>query len=243
LDVASIFDAQTLDEITVLRLLDAATNVDIARHLDNEYFLSLLREVQEDSRIDKPTQLAAKRLSSRIRQWQRFEDALSNTRGDFDEASNLLKDVGTEEQSMGIWLESMIIHDDMVTKLAENAVLPVPHSQPPFLLRNTLNAVSHDDFVTFVRAYIGVASVLAVWAWADSLGNDSCRERTLAILHLWQGVDGYCEVRICLDYQGLDLTSFFLQDCQPPATASSTDASSGMGNRRQGSTQNVWDSC
>lgn len=196
MDVSSIFDSETLDEPTVLRLLDAATNVDIARHLNNGYFLGLLREVQENSRIDKPTQLAAKRLSTRIQQWQRFEDALSNTRGDFDDASNFLKDIGTEEQSMGIWLESMIIHDDVVAKLAENAVLPVPHSQPPFLLRDTLNAISHDDFVIFVRAYIGVASVLAVWAWADSLGNDVCRERTLAILHLWQGVDGYCEVSV-----------------------------------------------
>lgn len=196
MDVSSIFDSETLDEPTVLRLLDAATNVDIARHLNNGYFLGLLREVQENSRIDKPTQLAAKRLSTRIRQWQRFEDALSNTRGDFDDASSFLKDIGTEEQSMGIWLESMIIHDDVVAKLAENAVLPVPHSQPPFLLRDTINAISHDDFVIFVRAYIGVASVLAVWAWADSLGNDVCRERALAILHLWQGVDGYREVSL-----------------------------------------------
>ncbi|KAF9464803.1 hypothetical protein BDZ94DRAFT_1255296 [Collybia nuda] len=194
LDVNSIFDSETLDESTILRLLDAATNVDIAQFLNNEYFLSLLKGVQENSRVDKSTQMAAKRLSTRIRQWQLFEDALSNTRGDFSEASDFLKDIGTQEQSMGIWLESMILHDDIAAKLAENAVLPVPHSHPPFLLRCTPITVSHDEFITFVRGYVGVASVLAVWAWADSLGNDVCRERTLAVLHLWQSVEGYREI-------------------------------------------------
>ena len=91
---------------------------------------------------------------------------------------------------MGTWLESMMIHDDIVTKLAENPILPVP-SNPPF----AMNIVSHDDYITFVRAYVGVASVLSVFAWADSLGNDVCREHALAVLHLWQGVDGYREVK------------------------------------------------
>lgn len=191
LDLASIFDSQTVDEDTLLLLLDAAANVDIARHLYADPFSSILHEIQGSVRLDKSTQLVARRLLARIRGWYYFEDALSNTRGDFNESSSMLKDIGTEEQSMGTWLESMMIHHDIVTKLAENPVLPVPLSNPP----HAINITSHDDYITLVRAYMGVASVLSVFAWADSLGHDVCREHTLAVLHLWQKVDGYREVR------------------------------------------------
>lgn len=191
LDMASIFDAQTLDEDTLLFLLDAAANIDIARELRADFFTALLHEIQGSGRFSKATQLVARRLFARIRGWHCFEDSLSNTRGDFNESSNMLKDIGTEEQSMGAWLESMMIHDDMVIKLAENPVLPIPQSNPPY----AMNITSHDDFVVLVKAFIGVASVLSVFAWTDSLGNDVCREHTLAVLHLWQNVDGYREVR------------------------------------------------
>ncbi|RDB19789.1 hypothetical protein Hypma_012890 [Hypsizygus marmoreus] len=194
LDINTIFEPQTLDESSLLYLLDAATNVEFARHLNNETFLETLRHLQSSTRTDKPTQTAARRLFSRIRDWECFEDALSNTRGDFNRSWNMLKDIGTEEHSMGIWLESMMLHDDVLTKLAENPVLPTPHSHPRLYFRNSVHIASHDDFITFVRAYIGIASVLAVLAWADSLGNDVGRERALAIIHLWQAVDGYREI-------------------------------------------------
>lgn len=187
-----------MDEMTVLRLLDASTNIDIARHLNSEWFLDVLRTTQSSSSVDKHTQQAVRRLGSRLRGWKIFEDALSNTQGDFYESARMLKDVGTEEASFGIWLESMITHDDVIAKLAENPVLPFPQSHPSPLLRSSIVSVSHDEFITFVRAYIGASSVLAVWAWTDSIGNDLCRERTLAILRLWQDVDGYREVRLYL---------------------------------------------
>jgi hypothetical protein len=49
-----------------------------------------------------------------------------------------------------------------------------------------------------VRALLGVSSVLGALSWADSVGNDLCRERALAVLVLWQTVDGYREVGLCL---------------------------------------------
>ena len=105
----------------------------------------------------------------------------------------MMKDIGSEEQSLGIWLASMTLHDDLVTKLSDN---PASLQRYPKLFgRGVSSSVSHDDFIALVRGYIGVASVFAVWSWADSLGNDLCRERILAVLRLWQGVDGYHEVR------------------------------------------------
>jgi hypothetical protein len=155
----------------------------------------MLDTIKTAPAADCETKAAARKLAARIQQWQILEDALSNTQADFHAAADFMKDIGTSEQSFGIWLECMTTHQDLVTKLAENPVLPIAHSRPPALLGNGSSAVSHDEFIAFVRAYIGVASVLAVYAWADSLPNDRCRERTLGVLRLWQGVDGYREVR------------------------------------------------
>ncbi|KAG5652096.1 hypothetical protein H0H81_006316 [Sphagnurus paluster] len=121
-----------LDKKTLLCLLDAVTNADIARQMSNETFLKNLASLQETSRTDTYTQFAARRLASRIRDWTCFEDALSNTRGGFNQSWNMLKEIAAEEQSMGIWLESVILHEDIVTKLAENPVLANLQSHAPF---------------------------------------------------------------------------------------------------------------
>ncbi|KAJ6616217.1 hypothetical protein B0H10DRAFT_2219617 [Mycena sp. CBHHK59/15] len=193
-DLEAVFDAPNMDESTLLRLLDAASNADIARHLNSDWFLAELDKIQESQITEKHAQGAARRLGARIRRWEAFEDALSNACGDFHESARLLNDMGLEEQSIAIWLETMLNHPNLVAKLAENPVLPCV-AQPALLLRNALpTVIAHQDFIAFVRAYIGVASVVAVWAWTDSLGNDECRAQTLAVIRLWQTVDGYREI-------------------------------------------------
>lgn len=231
LDISSIFTVHNLEESTVLRLLDASTNADIARYFNNDFFLGMLHDVQGNPGFDKRTQLAAGRLSNRIHQWHVFEDALSNTRGDFRVSAQMLKDIGNEEHALGSFLQTMMNHDNVVAKLAENPVLP-SQSHPPLLLHSTLTSVSHGDFITFVRAFIGVSSVLAVWAWADSLGNDECREQTLAVIRLWQGVDGYREVGY-QSYVVIVLTFNLLASAgsQSSVTAASAYPAPGVDNR------------
>ncbi|KAG6841858.1 hypothetical protein C0991_006266 [Blastosporella zonata] len=195
LDIESLFTAQNVDEETLLCLLEAASNVDIARRMNTEGFLFTLRQVQENHKADTLTQAAARRLSTRITDWQCFEDALTNTtRGNFAQSWNMLQDIGRLEPSMAIWLESVIHHEDMVAKLAKIPVQGSLLSHYPLHAHDKADIPSHDAFITLVRAFIGVASVLAVWAWTDSLGNDACREHASAVIHLWQGVDGYREI-------------------------------------------------
>jgi hypothetical protein len=182
-----------MDKSTTLRLLDAATNPDISRHLNNNWFQEMLPSIQCIPSTGQEVLLATRRLATRIQEWQILEDALSNTQGDFNQAAAMMKDVSTEEQSFGIWLASMITNPEVVLKLAENPALPISQSHPPVLLGQSMASVSHDEFIAFVRAYIGVSSVLVVYAWADTLGYHQCRERTLAILRLWQTVNGYRE--------------------------------------------------
>ncbi|KAF8326413.1 hypothetical protein F5887DRAFT_1197258 [Amanita rubescens] len=193
LDLDMVFDANVLDEANTDRLLDAAANVDIARRFNDPAFLELLGEARDGPRTDRDTQYAINRLTSRIRGWELFEDAISNSHGNFYDSARLLKDIGTGEQSLGIWLESMTIHDVLPAKLAEIAV-PPSQITPPLLLSEKTGSVRHDEFIAFVRAFVGVSSVLAVWAWSDSIGHDACREQSLAILHLWQNVSGYREI-------------------------------------------------
>ncbi|KAL0580747.1 hypothetical protein V5O48_001305 [Marasmius crinis-equi] len=191
-DPLAVFDLNSLDSDSLSDLLDATANADIARHLNTSAFLDILQEVQGSTSHDTGTQKTARRLASRIKSWDNFEDSLNNTQADFDAATSMIKDIGSEEQSLGIWLASMTLHDDLVTKLSEN---PSNLQRYPKLQGKTASSpASHDDFIAFVRGYIGIASVFAVWAWADSLGNDLCRERILAVLRLWQGVDGYREL-------------------------------------------------
>ncbi|KAI0658521.1 hypothetical protein C8Q70DRAFT_1068767 [Cubamyces menziesii] len=194
IDLHSVFDRTTLeDDTTLLRLLYAAANSDVARRLDTPQVLELLSFLGSDLNAERDMRSTTRRLLARIRGWNDLRDAFSNTQGDFIAAASTMQDIGTEEQSFGIWLESMIMNEDVVTSLAENPVLPVVL---PHLLshRHITNPPSQDEFVAFVRAFVGVSCVLAVYAWSDSLPDEHCRARALSILRLWQSVDGYREI-------------------------------------------------
>ena len=202
-----MFNSNVLDEATVNRLLDAAANVDVAQNFNSPSFLNMLVEARDSPTTGKDVQYAINRLISRIHGWEIYEDALSNAHGDFYDSARLLKDVGTGEQSLGVWLESMIIHDVIPMKLAQN-VVPSSQILPPLLFNEKAGSVTHDEFITFVRAFVGISSVLAVWAWSDSIGHDVCREQSLAVLYLWQSVSGYREVRIDCFIRLLMMTVF-----------------------------------
>ncbi|EIW61349.1 uncharacterized protein TRAVEDRAFT_117295 [Trametes versicolor FP-101664 SS1] len=194
IELEKVFDSSTIDdETTMLRLLHAASNVDIARKLGASWFRDLLTPFTSELNADRDMRTNAKRLLARTQGWTVLEDAFSNTQGDYIAAADMLKDIAVEEQSFGIWLESAIAHGNVASSLAENPVLSVALPRL-FSHRPTDASPSQDEFVAFVRAYIGVACVLAVYAWSDSLPDERCRARVLGILRLWQGVDGYREI-------------------------------------------------
>lgn len=180
-----MFDASTLDEETITKLLNAAANPDIARYMGNDFFLDILNSVATNSSASRETRAAAQQLISRIESWPILEDALSNTQGNFAAAASALAEMSSQEPSFGVWLASMITHQDLVTKLSENHITPISSQYPPLLLKRIKPDATHDDFVAFIRAFIGVSCVLTVYAWADSLPEPQCRERVLGILRLW----------------------------------------------------------
>ncbi|KAH9927088.1 uncharacterized protein BXZ73DRAFT_49012 [Epithele typhae] len=194
IDLRAIFGRSALeDEMTLKKLLYAAANPDISRRLNADWFHELLRVVSVDPNNERKLRKDAKKLSTRICGWTTLEDTFSNTQGDFIAAAGLMKDIGTEEQSFGIWLESMVSHQDLVAGLAENPVVPVTLPRL-FSSRAPGNPPSQDEFIAFTRAFIGVASVLAVYSWSDSLPDPPCRSRIFGILRFWQNAEGYREI-------------------------------------------------
>ncbi|KIK94846.1 hypothetical protein PAXRUDRAFT_33290 [Paxillus rubicundulus Ve08.2h10] len=193
IDLERVFDVPSLDdEDTILTLLDASTNPDVARLLYSDWFKGILQSLEALPTARREVKKGAQRLAARLRDWQIFESALSNTGGSFVDACRFLKDVGSEEKSFGIWLSCMTTHEDLLATVRND--LPPDYCPLISLLDQPPTSISYDDFIGFVKAYIGVASVLAVYAWSDSLPNDNCRERTLAVLRLWQDVPGYREI-------------------------------------------------
>ncbi|KAK0243203.1 hypothetical protein EDD85DRAFT_947346 [Armillaria nabsnona] len=190
IDPTDVFDVSVVDDDTICHLLDAVANADFARHFGAEAFLNMLQDIQDNSISDRSSKLAAGRLVDRIKGWGVFEDALSNSKADFETSMKMLNDIGNEEQSMGTWLETMTFHEDLVTKLSENSVSST--QLPPPRVPST--SIEHDEFIRFVRAFIGIGAVFAAWAWSDSTGAEACRERALAIILMWQGVEGYREI-------------------------------------------------
>ena len=206
------------------KLAQAATNVDIARHLDSGKFLDMVQDVRNIYVGDPDTSSDATKLLDRIQGWHALSDALVNPDGDFAAAATLLKDIGTHELAFGIWLESMIAHPDVFDQISQEIAVPLSH--PPNLLQNPPAPANHQDFLAFVKAYVGVALCIAVYAWSDSLPNARCRERALGILRLWQAIDGYREVR-----EGWEcrlLPTHPRLDCKPLSAYPSNDVPTGV---------------
>ncbi|KAG2343653.1 hypothetical protein BDR05DRAFT_1059541 [Suillus weaverae] len=192
LELETIFDPSTLDEDALFTLLDASTNPDISRLLKASWFLNVLRAVLALPTVTPEMKKACRRLSDRVGSWTVFEQALSGVPdADYTRAALFLKDIGKEEKSFGIWLSCITTHEDLLAKIRD---APTYEGVYPLDLMSGLNPseeITHSEFMAFVRAYVGVASVLAVYAWSDSLPNLHCRERTLGVLRLWQEIPGY----------------------------------------------------
>ncbi|EIN10856.1 hypothetical protein PUNSTDRAFT_142767 [Punctularia strigosozonata HHB-11173 SS5] len=195
LDLARLLDANALfNQYTLGRLLEAAANPCIATRLNSPWFLEVLSTIESSSTPGSPRIAAIQNIRARLQGWHILEDALSNTQGDFAQALRMLWDIGCDEQSLGIWLLSMATNEDIQYRLWENPVLPLQHAFPPSLLISQTSRISHDEFIRYVRAYIGVACVIVVFAWADTWSDQHCLERTLAIIQMWQGTAGYKEI-------------------------------------------------
>ncbi|KAI5993615.1 hypothetical protein EDD15DRAFT_2388047 [Pisolithus albus] len=185
IDLERVFDTSSLDEDTVFALLDASTNPDIARLLDNDWFRSTLDSVQSLPATEPEVKRGIRRLTSRLRDWQLFEDTLSNPNWKLRHCRPIFEGTLVQKRSRLAFGSVVWQHtEDLVASLQDGPTLD--RSVPGALWDSESTDASHGDYIGFVKAFVGIACVLAVYAWSDSLPNVNCRERTLGVLRLWQ---------------------------------------------------------
>lgn len=193
-DLEEIIDSTHLDRGLLTALLDASTNLDIARALDRPWFHLMLDTLIADRAGPTATKTAAQDLLNRIKGWTVLLNALENPNAPFDQAVAAVEGMTASENNCGAWLIGMITNPDLIDHLPHDGLV----RPPPKLLGNPALArqIKHGDFLLFLRAIVGVASVLAAYAWSDAWPDTRCRERCLGILKLWQSVEGYPEVSL-----------------------------------------------
>ncbi|KAH8988714.1 hypothetical protein EDB86DRAFT_2945666 [Lactarius hatsudake] len=136
IDIRAIFDASTMEEDTLMHLLVAAANPDIAKTLTAADLPKELEVLGCSPVLDPYVKRAAQRLIDRLRGWTNFWPAIWEPNAPFAPARAVLRDLGGDEPSFGVALHAF----------AEELVE--------------------------LRAWVGVACVLAAYAWADSVPNE-----------------------------------------------------------------------
>ncbi|KAF7332461.1 hypothetical protein MKEN_00128100 [Mycena kentingensis (nom. inval.)] len=212
----SVLDAQSIkDTDTLLYLFEATANPDIARHFRCPEFLDVLDKLQANLTIEKRMKDIADQIARRVEGWRVFEDALGNPAGDVDAAAKFVADIGLDEQSMGIWLLTMV--ERLSDIPAESQPLP-----GNFLRRR--GPRTHAELVVFTRAYIGVGYILAVLSWMDSIGDEPALSTALTLVRLWQTIHGYREIvnHLLLIRQFTKRLQWTIADNHPPSLAGIT---------------------
>ncbi|KAG2337878.1 hypothetical protein BDR05DRAFT_952318 [Suillus weaverae] len=80
---------------------------------------------------------------------------------DYTRAALFLKDIGKEEKGFGIWLSCITTHEDLLAKIRDAAIYEGVYPLDLMSGLNSSEEITHSEFMAFVRAYVGVASVLA----------------------------------------------------------------------------------
>ncbi|TRM67916.1 hypothetical protein BD626DRAFT_107944 [Schizophyllum amplum] len=194
LDATSVLAVESLGEAALNDILDACANVVVARHLCRANFLAAGRAISTKKSVTHHVRSVAGRIVARLEGWRAFETALKDTNeGDHATATRFLIDIGTGEASLGIWLLCMLQHPELSSRLAQRP-LPAAPAAPPLCFRRRERVITSDQFSAFVKAFLGASAVVGVACWADCLANDTCFERALAVLRLWQQTEGYAEI-------------------------------------------------
>lgn len=161
-----------MDEDTLDHLLAAAANPDIAKAFTAANLPKELQAVASRPGVDPYVKRAAMRVVDRLRSWDVLSAVLQGADLPFVTMREVLRDLGSDESSFGVALHALVTHPDLAATIAEK------------------------EFLVELRAWVGVACVLAAYAWADSVPNELCRSRAFGVMGVWQSVPRYREVLI-----------------------------------------------
>jgi hypothetical protein len=161
-----------MDEDTLDYLLVGAANPDIAKEFTAAKLPKELEAVASRPGVDPYVKRAARRVIDRIRGWDVLSAAIRAPNSSFVPAREVLRDLGSDESSFGVALHALVTHPDLAAAIAEA------------------------EGLVELRAWVGIACVLAAYAWADSVPNELCRSRAFGIMRVWQNIPHYRKVHI-----------------------------------------------
>lgn len=159
-----------MDDDTLDHLLVAAANPDIAKEFAAANLSKELEAIASRPGVVPYVKRAAQRVIDRLRGWEVLSAAIRDPDSSFIPAREVLRDLGSDESSFGVALHAFVTHPDLAATVAEA------------------------EGLVELRAWVGVACLLAAYAWADSVPNELCRSRAFGIMRVWQNIPHYREV-------------------------------------------------
>jgi hypothetical protein len=85
----------------------------------------------------------------------------------------VLRDLGSDESSFGIALHAFVTHPDLAATITEA------------------------EGLVKLRAWVGIAYLLAAYAWSDGVPIELRRLPAFGIMHVWHNIPHFCEVLTC----------------------------------------------
>jgi hypothetical protein len=185
------FTQSSISYDTIARLNEAAANLNMSTFLNSEPFLRSLDRILGDPTLEADQTALSRSLKLRLHGWNALSDALLNTRGDFKAALAFLADLVEDQSSLGVWLGYLASDSDFLVRLSENPSMSAP---PPLSPEDA--CTSHDTFVSYLRAFIGIAFTICSLLSVNRNESEALSERFLTIIRLWRSYPGYREVYV-----------------------------------------------
>jgi hypothetical protein len=188
------FPSVNLDVSVMRHLARAAANPDVAMYLRATSMENTLATIVNEGTSGAVVTSSARRLLSYIQGWAALSDSMLNTRGNFPAALKFMLESADDQDALGLWLAS--VSESQSELLLHICRSPTMSDAPP--LSTDEAALSHDAFLSYVKTFIGVATVTSVFVWAAREEEWDVAERALGIIRLWASCISYDEVRVGL---------------------------------------------
>ena len=129
-------------------------------------------------------------LVRRAQGWTTLQDALTSESTDFGQSISWIYDILGEEDSFAMLLQGLVAYTPISNLLNFSNEATV---KPAFTNRTIHYTLPERR--AFLRAIVGVGTVIPVFCWANSEGKHLVLQRIIHAFLLWQTEPGYADVR------------------------------------------------
>ena len=136
-----------MDNDTLDHLLVAAANPDIAKEFTTANLSKELEAIASRPGVVPYVKRAAQRVIDCLHSREVLSAVIRAPDSSFIPAREAPRDLGSDESSFGVALHAFVTHPDLATTVAEL------------------------EGLVELRAWVGIACLLAAYAWADSVPN------------------------------------------------------------------------